>query len=300
LDDACNTVWRFGEFTYSAGTGELQKGGTALRLQDQPRRILERLLEQQGKLVTRQELQDELWPAGVNVDFDISLNAAVRRLRQVLLDDADQPRYIETLPRKGYRFIALLERIDPGGTRDPVIKEEAALAEASLVPNREPRGFGWWIGGGLAAVGAAAAAIWWTARAVSYDQVSHTSNQVSHTSILAPLHLNVTGTTGRTVAVSDDGRTIAFIASGNGERHLFLRPLGESESSQVPGTEGAGCLVFLPDSTALAWATNRGLFETAAGGPRLLSSWNEAPPVSTCQRTAAGDLLFTRIEPLPS
>jgi DNA-binding winged helix-turn-helix (wHTH) protein len=85
---------------------ELMKGGARIRLQEQPFQILRLLLARAGGVVTREELRDRLWPNGTFVDFEHSLNAAVKRLRAALGDDAKAPRYIETLPRRGYRWIA--------------------------------------------------------------------------------------------------------------------------------------------------------------------------------------------------
>jgi DNA-binding winged helix-turn-helix (wHTH) protein len=85
---------------------ELMKGGARIRLQQQPFEILQLLLARRGGVVTRDELRDRLWPDGTFVDFEHSLNAAVKRLRAALGDDARAPRYIETLPRRGYRWIA--------------------------------------------------------------------------------------------------------------------------------------------------------------------------------------------------
>ena len=85
---------------------ELMKGGARIRLQEQPFQILRLLLARRGGVVTREEIRDRLWPNGTFVDFEHSLNAAVKRLRAVLGDDAKAPRYIETLPRRGYRWIA--------------------------------------------------------------------------------------------------------------------------------------------------------------------------------------------------
>lgn len=86
-------------------TRELMKGEARVRLQEQPFQILQLLLARPGAVVTRDELRDRLWPDGTFVDFEHSLNAAVKRLRAALGDDAKAPRYIETLPRRGYRWI---------------------------------------------------------------------------------------------------------------------------------------------------------------------------------------------------
>ena len=87
-------------------TRELMNGGVRIRLQEQPFQILRLLLARRGGVVTRDELRDRLWPDGTFVDFEHSLNAAIKRLRAALGDDAKAPRYIETLPRLGYRWIA--------------------------------------------------------------------------------------------------------------------------------------------------------------------------------------------------
>ena len=100
---------RFGDFVVDFESFELRKHGIRLKLQDQPFQILKLLLQHRGQLVTRQELYAALWAESTFVDFENGLNAAVRRLRDVLIDSADQPRYIETLPRHGYRFIAPVE-----------------------------------------------------------------------------------------------------------------------------------------------------------------------------------------------
>jgi DNA-binding winged helix-turn-helix (wHTH) protein len=86
-------------------TRELIKGHTRIRLQEQPFQIIHLLLEHPGALVTRDEIRNRLWPDGTFVDFEHSVNAAVKRLRAALGDDAKSPRYIETLPRRGYRWI---------------------------------------------------------------------------------------------------------------------------------------------------------------------------------------------------
>src|ERR1051325_9549988 len=97
---------RFGPFEVDFAKAEMHKSGVRIRIQEQPLRILETLLEKHGELVTREELRDRLWPADTFVDFERSLNAAVGKLSQSLNDSADRPLYIETVARKGYRFIA--------------------------------------------------------------------------------------------------------------------------------------------------------------------------------------------------
>jgi DNA-binding winged helix-turn-helix (wHTH) protein/tetratricopeptide (TPR) repeat protein len=100
---------RFGPYEVDLRSGELYKHGIRLKLQDQPFQVLAILLEHSGDVVTRDELRQKLWPADTFVDFDTGLNSAIKKLRDVLSDSADEPRYIETLHRRGYRFIATVE-----------------------------------------------------------------------------------------------------------------------------------------------------------------------------------------------
>jgi TolB-like protein/DNA-binding winged helix-turn-helix (wHTH) protein/Tfp pilus assembly protein PilF len=99
-------IWRFGVFEFDAYSMELRRAGIPIKLRDQPSRILAYLLEHAGRMVTREELRQLLWPSDTFVDFDHSLNTAVMTLREALGDKADKPLYIETLPKRGYRFVA--------------------------------------------------------------------------------------------------------------------------------------------------------------------------------------------------
>jgi Tol biopolymer transport system component/DNA-binding winged helix-turn-helix (wHTH) protein len=99
-------IYRFGIFEVDLRTGELRKNGIKLKIQEQSLQVLAMLLAEPGALVTREELRNRLWSADTFVDFDHSINAAIKRLREVLSDETENPRFIETLPRRGYRFIA--------------------------------------------------------------------------------------------------------------------------------------------------------------------------------------------------
>ena len=96
---------RFGVFEADLGARELRKQGRRVRLQDQPFAMLTMLLERAGNVVTREELRERLWPADTFVDFDHSLNTAVNKIREVLGDSASSPRFVETVARRGYRFL---------------------------------------------------------------------------------------------------------------------------------------------------------------------------------------------------
>ena len=121
-------VLRFGLFELDLTAGELRKNGSKLRLQEQPLQVLTLLLQRAGDVVTREDLRQKLWPSDTFVDFDHSLNTAVNKLRDTLGDSASSPRYIETLARRGYRFIAPVKLEE-----SPVAQPSTALKQAELV-----------------------------------------------------------------------------------------------------------------------------------------------------------------------
>jgi cholera toxin transcriptional activator len=107
-----NGIFRFGAYEVDPGSGELRKSGLRLRVQEQPFQVLLVLLERPSEVVTREELRQKLWPADTFVDFDHSLNTVINKLREALSDSAANPRFIETLARRGYRFLAPVEFVE--------------------------------------------------------------------------------------------------------------------------------------------------------------------------------------------
>src|SRR5579885_209926 len=112
-------IVRFGVFELDLNAGELRKSGVKLRLQGQPFQVLSVLLDRAGEVVSREELQQKLWPADTFVDFDHSLNTAINKVREVLGDSASSPRFVETLARRGYRFIAPVQKDTPTPVPEP-------------------------------------------------------------------------------------------------------------------------------------------------------------------------------------
>src|SRR5215467_10987079 len=129
---------RFGLFEIEVQAGELRKQGFKVKLQEQPFQVLVMLLERPGEVVTRDELKRRLWPSDTYVDFEGGLNRAINKLREALGDDADSPRFIQTLPRRGYRFLAPVETAskrqneEPG--RVPVLAPPDMPGERSVSP----------------------------------------------------------------------------------------------------------------------------------------------------------------------
>jgi cholera toxin transcriptional activator len=126
-----NRIFRFGIYELDGSTGELRKDGKSRpRLQGQPLEVLLHLLDHSGEVVTREELRQRLWPADTFVDYDHSLNTAVNKLREALSDSADNPRFIQTIPRRGYRFIASVETANGA----PVSGKPEENRNASVAP----------------------------------------------------------------------------------------------------------------------------------------------------------------------
>ena len=151
-------VVRFSGFEVDMHARELRKAGSRVRLQDQPFHLLAILLEHPGDIVTREQMRERLWPEGTFVDFEHSVNAAIKRLRAALGDTAENPRFVETLHRRGYRFVAPIDQAAalagpapaPGNapassdrrprSRDPAVHEPERRSRAGLFQRRTDRG----------------------------------------------------------------------------------------------------------------------------------------------------------------
>jgi eukaryotic-like serine/threonine-protein kinase len=269
-------VYRFGGFEVDPDVGEVRKRGIRIRVQDQPLRLLNALLERPGVLITREELHRRLWPDDTFVDFEHGLNAAAARLRQALGDSAQTPRFIESVPRRGYRFIGAV-KAGPTDWPEAPPPEEATRAAETLPPSDEagtepavhvtppdtvPKPAGhpilpWIIAGVFCA--AAAMASWLHVRDRSGD--------------LRPFQFSVLPPAGTTFAlfdsavVSPDGRLIVFPAvDDSGETHLWVRPLDALAATRLADTNGAGFPFWSPDSRTIAFFANGKLKRVDAGG----------------------------------
>src|ERR1700757_176545 len=137
---------RFGVFELDLRAGELRRNGSKVKLQEQPFQVLAELLDRPGQVVTREELRNRLWPADTYVDFDHSLNAAIRRLRDALGDSAENPRFVETVARRGYRFVAPVS----GANGNAAIRAQPIAVEPAPLP--ATRFHIWWILAGASAI----------------------------------------------------------------------------------------------------------------------------------------------------
>ena len=147
---SANQVFRFGEFELDVDAAELRRGGRSVRLQPQPHKLLTFIVRRAGSLVSRDEIRSELWPDGTYVDFDQAVNFAIKQIRDALGDSAERPLYVQTVPRRGYRFIAPVEgpadEASGGQARGPgttTIRLQKALwtniAELRLAQRRQRR-----------------------------------------------------------------------------------------------------------------------------------------------------------------
>ena len=225
---------RFGEFRFDFQTAELQNNGQKLVLQDQPFRVLTVLLESPGRLVTREELKKKLWPSDTFVDFDHGLNKAVNRLRETLDDSADHPRFIETLPRRGYRFIA---PVFPDGQKP--------LADARPGPSHQPSP---WKSVAMIVV------ILLVAIAGSLVGIFRRSlhKYVPNLQAMRIVRLTDIGTAAY-VAISPDGRYVVYALREGEKLSLWVRQVTESSGVQIlpPAPVDFQGLAFSPDGKYL-------------------------------------------------
>lgn len=169
---------QFGPYVLDVRTGELRKHGAKIRLQEKSLRVLAALAEEHGQMVTRDDLKKRLWPDETFVDFETGLNTAVSKLRDALSDEAEKPRYIETVPRRGYRFLVTVERVNGNASglktfeAAPAIATAAQLAEQSgtapavaeplRVPKAKPARASLWVSLAVAVVILSGGAYWLT------------------------------------------------------------------------------------------------------------------------------------------
>src|SRR5580704_12299874 len=130
------TRYRFGPFELNTGEESLARNGTRVKVQDLPYRLLAMLVERPGEIVTRDEVRQRLWPDNTFVEFDNSLGVAVRKLREALRDDAEASRFVETIPRRGYRFLAPVIVEDPEQIPTPAAPGESG--EIAPLPEIPP------------------------------------------------------------------------------------------------------------------------------------------------------------------
>jgi DNA-binding winged helix-turn-helix (wHTH) protein/Tol biopolymer transport system component len=289
LNGNLSGVVRFGVYEVDPRAGELRRNGVKVKLQEQPFQVLTMLLERPGEVISREQLQRRLWPADTFVDFDHSLNAAVKRLRDALRDSADNPRFVETLARRGYRFVAPVAGTVPHGQ----------TAEATGRPR--PRYVARWVAGAVVIVGVCILVGW---------RVGHSP---SHTLALRERRLtaNSPDLPVYNAAISPNGKFLAY----SDPRGVFVRALDTEESHPLAVPEGFRVhgLSWLPDGAHLLVTAVNGPMERPSlwnvsiwgGPPKKIAEGSESGSVSPDGKTIAllrsnrfsqTDLYLTNVE----
>lgn len=239
LDAPMDSVVRFDLFEVDLRTGELRKEGRRVKLQEQPFRVLSLFLNRPKELVTREELRQELWPADTFVDFDHGLNSAIARLREALCDSAEKPRYIETVAKRGYRFI--------GPLTEPALRSAAPLEV--LVPEDHSRGSTQALPKMLISIGLCVALLCligaWTV---------FRGNPDSQLSRIEVVPVGALRGFQATPAFSPDGTLVAFRQSDNDRNTgLYAAVVGADKAVQLTHSRGDCCPTWSPDGSQIAF-----------------------------------------------
>lgn len=236
---------RFGTFEVDLQAGELRRQGFKVKLQEQPFQVLVMLLERPNQVVTREQLQKELWPADTFVDFERGLNRAINKLREALVDDADRPRFIETLPRRGYRFVA---PVDTTGTQEVEGADGEDALSTVVVSRRQV--LPWAVAGLLAVIAVIAVGRPWRAPPIPANRP------------FLQLDLDAGPDEFSQPAISSDGMRIVFVSKGA----LAFRRLDHANITRLAGTEGASYPFFSPNGQWVAFFAARKLQKIAVEG----------------------------------
>jgi len=259
---------RFGVYELDRDAMELRKHGVPIRLQEQPFRVLAMLAERPGEVITREELQEQIW-GNTFVDFDQSLNKAVNRMREALNDNAATPQYIETVPRRGYRFIAPVAKIPPGEEPAAVVHLGSVERPASAASHPSSSRAGVVAALAIAAVLAAAgiAAIMWLRQ--PRKPIVQEARLVK--------------SFGWAPALSRDGKLLAYSSSvGGEEQHIWVQQTAGGEAIPVTSGPDADTMPdFSPDGARIAFRSDRkggGIYiaSTLPGEARLVLSSSDA------------------------
>lgn len=266
----------FGPFAANGSSRQLFKSGVRIRLAGQPFQVLLILLARPGEVVTNAQLREQIWPEGTFVDFEHGLHAAVNKLRRGLGDSAENPRYIETVPGLGYRFIGILQSNGVPPTNVTAVtdaSERPAPNIAEVSPIRSNSSKRKW----LAAVATPLLALGiWAAWHFFQRPIDE---RVLSLQINPPDGSEFTfGTKAAGVSLSPDGKTTVYVAADHGKAALWVRPLDGTTTRMLAGTEDAGMPFWSPDSKSIAFFAQGKLQRVylAGGMPQTICDVGEA------------------------
>lgn len=272
---------RFGPFRFEIETGSLFRNDFPVRFQEQPAKVLATLLAARGEIVSREDLKSRIWPEDTFVDFDGSLNTAIRKVRHALRDDADNPVYVETIPRQGYRFVAPIVWLEtvPAASAAPAPEPEP-VPPPSVPPPLTPdpvsrRSYRFFYA--FAAFVLVAAVAWWVYR------MNQTPLPTARLSIPLPAGHVLQDGFGPTLTISDDGQLMGFLARrGSQPPQLWLRRLSEAEPKLVPDTENVQFAQLSPDGSQVLIVRRNQLLvlEPDNGASRVLADLGPGIPLA--------------------
>jgi DNA-binding winged helix-turn-helix (wHTH) protein len=277
-----NHVFHFGTFELDARSGELHKSGLRLKLPEQPVQVLLFLLENAGQVVTREQLRDQLWPADTFVDFDKGVNRAINKIREALGDHAESPRFVETLPRRGYRFIAAVEKkfAAENGCQIEQPGNAAAQAESPAenlpVIEKSARTRPWWksrlpwIAAVLTLVLIPLATSWW-------HSITPPSSRLIRLGLQLGIRTNENARSA-TAILSADGTRLVFSGWGaDGKYRLFSRLLDQPDSVPLSGSEDASYGFFSPDGQWVGFLAGNKLKKMPVQGGAIVDLCDVSP-----------------------
>ena len=282
-------IARFGVFEADLIAHELRKAGLKIKLHEQPFQVLAVLLERPGNVITREELQLRVWPGGTFVDFDSGLNTAVNKLREALGDSADSPRFIETIPRRGYRFVAPVDAAGNGAapnTAQPIEVVQEIETNAFGSAQRLKRG-NWqilpWAMVAMLSVALAALAV------IRFRQQPTDAHAIRF-QVPPPERASFE----ESLSISPDGARLALLVStAAGQRSLWTRRLDSLAAQPLPGTEGAYAPFWSPDSRFIAFFAQEKLKKIDVSGVTPLTLC-DAPDGFCGTWNRKGDIVFSQ------
>jgi Tol biopolymer transport system component/DNA-binding winged helix-turn-helix (wHTH) protein len=300
-----NQIWRFGVYEVDTRRVEMRRGGTPVKMREQSFFILVYLLEHANEIVTREELHRVLWPSDIFVDFDHSLNTAVMKLRDALGDSADTPLYIETIPKRGYRFIAPVSQAadarngfadSNGALASPPVNAASGAQQLAPAPAESPPSYRRLgriaVVVGLILLAAGGSAVFFRPQLIS--TLRHDGNKASSAYKIVP----ITTTPGTAVSpvFSPDGRDIAYLWDGPERRHfdVYVQLLGSDTPLQLTHNKSGliGPPAWSPDGREIAFSRcdgkNDGVYVVPAlgGDERKLTGDERKLPTGRCSLLA--------------
>jgi eukaryotic-like serine/threonine-protein kinase len=260
---------RFGVFEFNLTTLELKNDGRLVSMQQQPASLLQFLVLRANRVVSREELQNAIWPTGTHVEFNDGLNTAINRIRRALSDSAEEPRFIQTIPRVGYRFVAPVEHVLTGPDADlelaPFPPQPEIAAPVQSPPARRTR-IARPVGAAIAIAVVITVAIVWQINRRQSPVLAGERQVIRYTITLPPEHAVLS------LAISPRGDQLVYQSPSAGTTALYRRFLDSDQSRLIAGTDDARAPFFSPDGSQIGFYTRQRLRIVTLSGVRDLTN----------------------------